>query len=117
MPDIPSFPEPPLPDPTSSVLAEEKARRLVEHLSRCAAIPAAELESKADTLRRAVSTSCHGLVRVIAGLQSVLTFLDSNAGDVVDAAGLYELMAPLKGQLEQYVDGLQTQLWSSVQQV
>lgn len=116
MPDIPSYPEPPVPHPSSTANAEAKARHLLENISRCAAIPAAELESKTDTLRRAVSTSCHGLVRVIAGLQSVLTFLDSNAGDVVDAAGLYELMAPLKGQLEQHVDGLQTQLWYSLPQ-
>lgn len=117
MSDIPSFPEPPVTEPTASVIAEEKARRLFEHLSRCAAIPAAELESKTDTLRRAVSTSCHGLARVVAGLQSVLMFLDSQAGDAVDAAGLYELMAPLKGQLEQHVGGLQMELWCSLPQV
>ncbi len=116
MSDIPSHPEPPASNPTPSANAEEKARRLIERLSGSAAIPAVELESKSDTLRRSVSTTCHGLTRVIAGLQSILAFLDSNVGDTVDAAGLYELMAPLKSQLEQHVDGLQMQLWYSLPQ-
>jgi len=63
--------------------------------------------SKAITLEDHILEASDDLLRVSAGLQSLLTLLDLQAGDIPDSIGLHALLSPLKRQIDQSADRLQ----------
>ncbi|MGO4330205.1 DUF1484 family protein [Cupriavidus sp. 2TAF22] len=54
-----------------------------------------------------IQQSCDDLLRVSAGLESVLTLLELQAGEQAANSGLHALLSPLKRQLDQAVDRVQ----------
>jgi hypothetical protein len=63
--------------------------------------------SKAVTLEGYILEASDDLLRVRAGLQSVLTLLGLQAGDIPDSIGLHALLSPLKQQIDRNADRLQ----------
>ncbi|MDF3840059.1 DUF1484 family protein [Cupriavidus basilensis] len=61
----------------------------------------------ADWSRQTIEQSCHELLRVSAGLESLLILLELQAGEHVGNNGLHALLAPLKQQLDEAVDRVQ----------
>ncbi|MCY0857125.1 DUF1484 family protein [Cupriavidus sp. D39] len=57
----------------------------------------------------AIHQSCHELLRVSAGLESLLVLLELQAGERAGNCGLHALLAPLKQQLDHVVDRVQAQ--------
>ena len=105
--------QPTTPAPQEPTLAQKQAQ-LVENLAkadraqfrrRAKAIP--PQPSKAATLEDHILEASDDLLRVSAGLQSVLTLLDLQAGDIPDSIGLHALLSPLKRQIDQSADRLQ----------
>lgn len=70
-----------------------------------------EIESTPDAERNheAIQQSCDELLRVSAGLESLLILLELQAGDHAGHSGLHALLAPLKQQLDQAVNRVQAQ--------
>ncbi|SOZ14640.1 conserved hypothetical protein [Cupriavidus taiwanensis] len=101
------------PAPQEPTLAQKQAQ-LAENLAKadCAqfrrrAKANPPPPSKAVTLEDHILEASDDLLRVSAGLQSVLTLLDLQAGDIPDSIGLHALLSPLKRQIDQNVDRLQ----------
>ena len=88
-------------------LAENLAkadRALARRLAKTAPPP----PSKAVTLEDHILEATDDILRVSAGLQSVLTLLDLQAGDIPESIGLHALLLPLKQQLDQNANRLQS---------
>lgn len=56
---------------------------------------------------KTIQQSCDDLIRVSAGLDSLLTLLELQAGEHAASNGLHALLAPLKQQLDQAVNRVQ----------
>jgi len=61
----------------------------------------------AERLRDAILQSCDELLRVSAGLNSLLDLLEMRAAECHDSIGLHALLSPLKRQLDEAVDRVQ----------
>ncbi|SOY85130.1 DUF1484 family protein [Cupriavidus taiwanensis] len=88
-------------------LAENLAkadRALARRFAKTAPLP----PSKAVTLEDHILEATDDILRVSAGLQSVLTLLDLQAGDIPESIGLHALLLPLKQQLDQSANRLQS---------
>ncbi|MBP0635181.1 DUF1484 family protein [Cupriavidus sp. AcVe19-6a] len=106
--------QPTIPSPQEATLAQKQAQ-LAENLAKAdraqfrrRAKSTPPPPSKAVTLEDHILETSDDLLRVSAGLQSVLTLLDLQAGDIPDSIGLHALLSPLKRQIDQSADRLQT---------
>jgi len=61
----------------------------------------------AERLRDTILESCDELLRVSAGLNSLLDLLEMRAGECQESNGLHALLSPLKLQLDEAVDRIQ----------
>ncbi|SPA45128.1 DUF1484 family protein [Cupriavidus taiwanensis] len=105
--------QPTNPAPQEPTLAQKQAQ-LAENLAKAdraqfrrRAKAASPQPSKAITVEDHILEASDDLLRVSAGLQSVLTLLDLQAGDMPDSIGLHALLSPLKQQIDQNADRLQ----------
>lgn len=64
-------------------------------------------ETDRAALRETIHQSCHDLLRVSAGLESLLLLLELQADEHAANNGLHALLAPLKQQLDQAVNRVQ----------
>lgn len=64
--------------------------------------------SKAVTLEDHILEASDDLLRISAGFQSVLTLLDLQSDRIPESIGLHALLLPLKQQLDQNADRLQS---------
>ncbi|SPK73999.1 conserved protein of unknown function [Cupriavidus taiwanensis] len=101
------------PAPQEPTLAQKQAQ-LAENLAKAdraqfrrRAKAAPPQPSKAVTIEDHILEASDDLLRASAGLQSVLTLLDLQAGDIPDSIGLHALLSPLKQQIDQNADRLQ----------
>lgn len=58
--------------------------------------------------RDTILQSCDELLRVSAGLDALLTLLELQAGESFDSNGLHALLLPLKLQMDEAVDRVQS---------
>ncbi|WP_083383893.1 DUF1484 family protein [Cupriavidus sp. USMAHM13] len=61
-----------------------------------------------DSHRDTILQSCDELLRVSAGLDALLTLLELQAGESFDSNGLHALLLPLKLQMDEAVDRVQS---------
>ena len=78
--------------------AATEAKLIAEPLARA---------GEATPTHETIHQSCHDLLRVSAGLESLLLLLELQADEQAANNGLHALLAPLKQQLDQAVNRVQ----------
>jgi hypothetical protein len=101
------------PSPQDPTLAQKQAQ-LAQNLSKADRALARRLAkttlpppSTPVTLEDHILETSDDLLRVSAGLRSVLTLLDLQSDDIPDCMGLHALLLPLKQQIDGNADRLQ----------
>ncbi|MBB1634798.1 DUF1484 family protein [Cupriavidus sp. UME77] len=72
-----------------------------------ALLPEESTSAPTDSTHETIHQSCHDLLRVSAGLESLLLLLELQADEQAANNGLHALLAPLKQQLDQAVNRVQ----------
>ncbi|CAG2132138.1 hypothetical protein LMG31506_00973 [Cupriavidus yeoncheonensis] len=105
--------QPTTPVPEDPTLAQKQAQ-LAQNLAKADRALARRLAkttlpppSTPVTLEDHILETSDDLLRISAGLRSVLTLLDFQSDDIPDCMGLYALLLPLKQQIDQNADRLQ----------